>query len=202
GVERLTRAARRATTSLIRRAGTWVRIRTPRHHAFGGLDGLGYDPRNLDRHADPSPLIRAADHCTQSSSPERGHLGGVHDRHSHRRRGGCRRRPRRVPLTCWHEAYAELAPEYLAELDRGRPARIAFWTTKTPPWLAVDAGWIVGPDHAGPTADEHGLDPEVLRQVQGAVTGPDPRGGNEDAGPAAKRPTRRPEHPGSAAGQE
>ncbi|WP_152360573.1 GNAT family N-acetyltransferase [Microlunatus speluncae] len=62
-------------------------------------------------------------------------------------------------LTCWHEAYAELAPaDYLAELENSQPARISYWTTKIAngeaPWLAVDDEAVIGIAHAGPTEDD------------------------------------------------
>lgn len=63
-------------------------------------------------------------------------------------------------LACWHEAYAALAQaDYLANLDRNRPERISYWTTKiasgaAPPWLAIDDDSVVGVANAGPTEDE------------------------------------------------
>ena len=61
-------------------------------------------------------------------------------------------------LACWQEAYRDHASRaYLADVARGRLARIAYWTTKidsgNAPWLAVDDGEVIGLADAGPTED-------------------------------------------------
>lgn len=62
------------------------------------------------------------------------------------------------PLACWQEAYRDhTSKAYLAEVARGRLARIAYWTTKidsgSAPWLALDGGEVIGLADAGPTED-------------------------------------------------